>query len=202
MGSAILVEGHLALRKALQNYAPDLLKISRKEVAAALIPIVNEARGHVPPSSPMSGWAPRSFSEARWPFYYASIIKRGIGYQTSPSRTNRFGWSALARIENKTRIGAIYETAGRKNGQGQEWVGPKAGGLSRGVSRSVNPRAGNQFISNLGQLYGTKKETGRLIYRAWENDRGKANDAYFKAVNKANDNLVKRSAMFNLTRAA
>ena len=191
MPSAVRVEGHIELRRALRNYSPDLAKELKREVSAALIPIVNEARGHVPPSSPMSGWAPRSFSEARWPFYYASIIKRGISYALSPSKTNRFGWSALARIENKTRIGAIYETAGRLNGQGQEWVGPKAGGKSRGVSRSINPNAGRQFISNLGQLYGTKKETGRLIYRAWENNRGKANDAYFKAVEKANANFNK-----------
>lgn len=195
MGSAIRVEGHLALRKALKDYSPDLAKQTRKEIGAALLPIVNEAKSFVPPSSPMSGWAPRSFSEALWPFYYASIIKKGIGYQTAPALANRFGWVALARIENKSRLGAIYETAGRKNGQGQEWVGPKAGGLSRGVSRSNNPFAGNQFISNLGQLYGTKKETGRLIYRAWANDRGKANDAYFKAVEKANANLSKRTTV-------
>jgi len=191
MPSAVRVEGHIELRRALRNYSPDLAKELKREVSAALIPIVNEARGYVPPSSPMSGWAPRPFSEARWPFYDTTKIKRGISYALSPSKTNRFGWSSLARIENKSNIGAIYDSAGRKNPDGQEWVGPKAGGASKGVSRSNNPNAGRQFISNLGPLFGRKKEEGRLIFRAWANNGGKANDAYFKAVEKANANFNK-----------
>ena len=105
-------------------------------------------------------------------------------------------------------IGAIYETAGRKNGQGQEWVGPKAGGASKKVSRSVNPYAGNQFISNLGQLYGTNRRgtdhrmMGRLIFRAWANTQGKANASVFKAIENTTEKFNKRASIVDLRRAA
>ena len=69
------VVGALGLRKALNQYAPDLAKELTKELGATLRPIVQQARGFVPAESPMSGWAPRSFSEARFPTYNASVIK-------------------------------------------------------------------------------------------------------------------------------
>jgi hypothetical protein len=37
----------------------------------------------------------------------------------SPSKPNKNGFVALARILNKSAAGAIYETAGRKNPKGQ-----------------------------------------------------------------------------------
>lgn len=167
MASAVRVEGHIELRRALKNYAPELAKESRKEIGAALIPIVNEARGYVPPTSPMSGWAARPMSEARFPFFNAATMRGGIGYQTAPAKANRFGWSALARIENKSRVGAIYDTAGRKTS-----------GSGSGV----------KFISNMGALFGRAQtnEDGRLIFRAWARNEGKAVDAYFKAITSAN----------------
>jgi hypothetical protein len=104
-------------------------------------------------------------------------------------------------------VGAIYETAGRKNGQGQDWVGPKAGGASKGVSRSVNPYAGNQFISNLGQLYGPNRKgdhrmMGRLIFRAWAKTQGRANASVFKAIEKTTEKFNKRTEIVDLRRAA
>lgn len=50
------VVGAVALRKALNQYAPDLAKELSKELGAILKPIVAEARGFVPLKSPMSGW--------------------------------------------------------------------------------------------------------------------------------------------------
>jgi hypothetical protein len=104
-------------------------------------------------------------------------------------------------------IGAIYETAGRKNGQGQDWVGPKAGGSSKGVSRSVNPYAVNQFITNLGQLYVTKRGAdhrmmGRLIFRAWAKTQGRANASVFKAIEQSTEKFNKRASVVDLRRAA
>lgn len=199
---SVQVLGHVELRKALMHYAPDLAKELRKEIGLALKPIVDEARGYVPMEAPLSGWVPRHFTSARWPLYVASEIKGGIGFATSPEKTNRFGWANLARIENKSAAGAIFETAGRKNGQGQDWVGPKDTGRNKNVSRSRNPYAGNQFISALGQLYGTKKDTGRLIFRAWANNQGRATDAYFKAIEKANAKFIARTQIVDLKRAA
>ena len=197
------VVGAVALRKALNQYAPDLAKELTKELGAILKPIVSEARGYVPIKSPMSGWEKTETRKGgSFPKYDAAEIKRGIVYKTSPSKPNRAGFVNAVRIQNKSMIGAIYETAGRKNGQGQDWVGPRAGGASKGVSRSVNPYAGNQFISNLGQLYGSKKNTGRLIFRAWAKTQGKANAAVFKAIENTTAQFNKRTELVDLRRAA
>jgi hypothetical protein len=128
-------------------------------------------------------------------------------YKTTPSKPNRAGFVNNIRIQNKSMVGAIYETAGRKNGQGQDWVGPKAGGASKGVSRSVNPYAGNQFISNLGQLYGPNRKgdhrmMGRLIFRAWAKTQGRANASVFKAIEKTTEKFNKRTEIVDLRRAA
>ena len=192
----------IEVRRALLNYAPDLQKELTKEWATILKPVVAEARGYVPATAPMSGWAPRSFSQATFPTYNAQVIRSGIVYQTTPSKPTRSGFVNLVRIKNKSMVGAIYETAGRKNGQGQTWVGPKAGGASKGVSRSNNPYAGNQFIANLGQLYGSKGNTGRLIYRAWANTQGKANARVIRALETTTAKFNKRTATVDIQRAA
>lgn len=197
----------VALRKALNKYAPDLAKELTKELGAVLKPIVNEARSYVPLVSPMSGWGPVAQPRGRFPKYDALEIRKGIIYKTTPSMPNKAGFVNAIRIQNKSMVGAIYETAGRKNGQGQNWVGPSAGGASKGVSRSVNPRAGNQFISNLGQLYGPSRKgdsrmMGRLIFRAWANTQGRANASVFKAIEQTTDRFNKRTAMVDVRRAA
>lgn len=201
------VVGAVALRKALTKYAPDLAKELTKELGAVLKPVVNEARSFVPVRSPMSGWSPVDEPKGKFPKYNALEIRRGIIYKTTPSKPNRAGFVNNIRIQNKSMIGAIYETAGRKNGQGQDWVGPKAGGASKGVSRSVNPYAGNQFISNLGQLYGPNRKgdhrmMGRLIFRAWAKTQGKANASVFKAIEKTTEKFNKRTAIVDVRRAA
>ena len=201
------VVGAVALKKALNKYAPDLAKELTKELGAVLKPIVNEARSFVPVASPMSGWSEVASPRGRFPKYNASEIRKGIIYKTTPSKPNRAGFVNNIRIQNKSMIGAIYETAGRKNGQGQDWVGPKAGGASKGVSRSNNPYAGNQFISNLGQLYGPARKgdhrmMGRLIFRAWANTQGRANASVFKAIENTTTKFNRRTAMVDVRRAA
>jgi hypothetical protein len=178
----IEIRGNVDLRKALRAFAPDLEKQLKKDLAAAMKPVVAKARGFAPAQAPMSGWAPRSFSEAKFPFYSASTIKSGIVYSTSPSKVNPYGFSSMATITNKSAAGAIYETAGR-NGP-QPWVGPKAGGASKGVSRSVNPGAGATFINNLPELTNSLKGRGRLIFKAWAQDQGKADGAALTAIDK------------------
>ncbi len=201
------IVGGIALRKALNKYAPDLAKELTKEFATILKPLVAEARSFVPAQSPMSGWAERATDGGhKFPKYDAAEIKRGIMYKTTPSKVNSQGFKNTVRIQNKSMIGAIYETAGRKNGQGQDWVGPRAGGASKGVSRSVNRYAGNQFISNLGNLYGSGKKDskmmGRLIFRAWANSQGRANAKVFKAIEQTTEKFNKRSQIVDLKRAA
>ena len=196
----IELRGNIDLRKALRSFAPDLEKQLRKDLAAAMKPVVAKARGFVPAESPMSGWAPRSFSEGRFPTYSQSTIKSGITYSTGASKVNRYGFSSMATISNKSAAGAIYETAGR-NGP-QPWVGPKAGGVSKKVSRSVNPGAGAQFIENLPELTSSLKGRGRLIFKAWAQDQGKAEGAALTAIDKITRAFNARVEAGPLSRAA
>jgi len=185
------LRGNTDLRKALRNFTPDLDKTLRKELGAALRPVVKQARGFVPGNSDiMRGWQARSFSEARFPFYDSSIIKSGITYSTGVGKPNKNGFTSMARIMNKSAVGAIYEIAGRIGPQ--PWVGPKAGGSSHKVSRSNWKGAGQQFINNLGPLTSSLKGQGRLIYKAWAANRGLAEGAAMRAIDSA-------TKQFNIT---
>jgi hypothetical protein len=114
----------------------------------------------------------------------------------------------LASIENKSALGAIIETAGRKNPGGQPWVGPGKSVAQKRYSHSVNPGAGAQFNKNLGPIYGKKKTSGigdkrgRLIYRAWDETNGKVLAAYFKAVQNTTAKFNKRTSIVDVKRAA
>ena len=156
------VKGGVELRKALRKFAPELGKETQKEIAAVLKPVVKEARGFVT-SSPLSNWAREG---GRFPRFDASIIKRGIGYKTTPSKPNRRGFRALAQIRNMSAAGAIYETAGRR-------------------VPSTKPSSRPNFAQAMGPLSGTGKDRGRLIYAAWENDKGNATKAVLKAIDNA-----------------
>lgn len=200
--------GATNLRKALLKYAPDLQKEMKTEIAAALKPIVREARGYVPTEGNiMHGWLPRSFSEAKFPTYNSTLIKKGITFKSTPDKVNNNGFTTLASIRNQTAIGAIAETAGRL-GQPQPWVGPKKNIGQKRYSHSVNPEAGKQFIQNLGPLYGDRRKggisdhRGRYLYRAWAQNNGKAMAAYFKAVQNAGDKFNKRTSVVDIRRAA
>lgn len=196
------IRGNIDLRKALKNFTPDLEKELRKELRAALKPVVRQAKGFAPAVSPMSGWAGRSFSEGRFPTYSASTVVSGITYSVSPSKPNKNGFTSMARIINKSAVGAIYETAGRKNPNGQTWVGPKAGGVSKGVSRSNNPNAGKQFIQNLPPLISSLKGRGRLIYRAWAENKGVAEGAAMKAIDSATQQFYAQAKTKTFKKAA
>lgn len=180
----IEIRGNADLRKAMRRFTPDLEKALKKEIGKALRPVVAEAKGFVPAVSPMRGWAGRSFNEGYFPTYNAATIIAGITYKSTPSKVNENGFSSMASVQNKSRVGAIYEGAGRANPNGQPWVGPK-GSASHKFSHSNNPKAGKQFIENLPPLVSSLKGRGRLIYRAWANNRGKAEGAVMKAIDAA-----------------
>jgi len=200
MGVKIEIRGNADLRKAMRRFTPDLEKSLKKEIGAALRPVVNQAKGFVPATSPMSGWAGRSFSEGKFPTYNAGTIIKGITYKTTPSAINENGFSSMASIQNNSRVGAIFESAGRIGPQ--PWVGPKAGSSSNKVSKSNNPNAGQQFIDNLPPLVSSLKGRGRLIYRAWANSQGKAEGATMKAIDTALTQFRKNAAQGKLGKAA
>ena len=198
----IELSGNADLRKALRRFAPDLEQELRKELRAALSPVVKKARGYVTDDSPMSGWRGRAFSEAKFPTYNPITIRRSIGYKVTPSKVNANGFSSMASIYNSSAAGAIYEVAGIKNPNGQPWVGVKAGGSSKGVSRSVNPKAGEQFINNLPPIVSSLKGRGRLIYRAWADSKGVAEGPAMKAIDNAVSAFYKRAETTTFRRVA
>jgi hypothetical protein len=171
------VKGALELRKAIRKFSPELAKETRKELASLLAPIVKTARGFIPSQAPISGWGKAS-SNGRFPEWSSAEAKRGIGYKTTPSRANKAGWSYLVRIVNASAGGAIYETAGRKNKDGQpnykrksvvyrtggsgpgdfeiNYYEEKDNSYRKGFNNSLNPNAGKQFINSLNS-------TGQLV---------------------------------------
>lgn len=168
------VKGAVALRKSLRQFSPDLAKALPKEVGAALKPITKAARGYLPDDSQvLSGWLARDNSKARFPAYTARIARAGIGYKTTPSKPNRRGFRSLARVFNKSAAGAIYETMGRKTPN----------------SRFVQNQSGKYN----GQMKGSDKMQGRALFRAYEENNGKARDAVLKAIKSAADKLNARS---------
>jgi len=206
------LDNAVALSKALKQYAPELAKETQKEIAGHLRKVVNQARGFVPSDSPLSGWG-NAVGIWEYRVFDAGIIKRGLGYSTTPTKPNKRGFRSLATIFNKSAAGAIYETAGRKNPQGlppaqrvkkyrngkfiTEWQ------TDRTVNKSANPNAGRQFINALPPLVDsqqsnsagrrTRKTKGRLLFRAWANDQGKTTAAVVKAIQASNEKVVKKS---------
>ena len=163
----VKLQGAVALRKALAVVEPTLAKETSKEIASFLKPVVKQARGYIPSNEQIiSGWLVAN-ARGTWErvAYDASVARKGITYKSTPSRVNRQGFSALASIFNKSAAGAIYETAGRKSG----------------VVGRFSPQLG-------GEIKGDKqKMQGRAIFRAFEEDRGKAQDGVVKAIFKAKD---------------
>ena len=200
------VKGAIELRKALKKIQPELAKESDKEIRALLKVVSNRAKGFVPSEAPLSGWSKEVGTWANRS-YNSGVIKRGIGYSTSPSKPNKRGFRTLASIFNKSAAGAIYETAGRKSGpQGQPSQASTRGvyssyvDTSNKVNKSANPNAGRQFIEAMGELVDsqvsgkagrrTHKTKGRLIFRAWALDQGRTKAAVLKAMNKSVETAI------------
>jgi hypothetical protein len=209
------LKGADKLRKALREFEPDLAKQTTKQMTAVLKPMTNKARGYMPADTQMlSGWTKATASADTvkyrvFPKYDQTEAKHGVKYSTSPSKPNKRGFVSLARIVNKSAGGAIYETAGRKNPGGQPSQASTRGKFSNyidtsnKVNKSLNPNAGKQFIAranSFGQLVNarprqqgeagraTRKMTGRVIFRAFSEDQGKAVGAVAKAIqNSANE---------------
>ena len=197
----IELQGNADLRKALRRFAPDLEKNLKIELKRGLAPVAKAAKGFVPAQSPLSGWAGRSFNEGFFPTYNASTIKSKIGFSTAVTKKNARGFSSMASVFNNSRAGAIYESAGRNGAQGQPWVGPN-GPAGKKYSHSRNPKAGEQFIAAMPELSGSLKGRGRLIFKAWNLDKGRAEGIVNKAISTAEQELYKRSKSGSLRSAA
>jgi hypothetical protein len=200
------VKGVIALRKALNAYAPDLAKELTAEITKSLKVIQKDARGFVPNRAPagLYNWDDnakgkqitaktsmfRTFNtEGRlrmFPLYNATEIKRGIVYRTGYGKPNSKGFRSLFRVKNSSAAGAIYETAGRAHPSGD----PR--------SKSNNPNAGARFVQQ-GALYGRKSSAGdmrgRVIFRAWEQDQGKQLTSIMRAIETTTMKFNKRATV-------
>jgi hypothetical protein len=206
-------KGVIALRKALNAYAPDLAKELTAEITKSLKVIQKDARGFIPSMAPnnLYNWNDnasgkkitaktsmfRTFNtEGRvrmFPLYNASEIKRGIVYRTGYGKPNSKGFRSLFRIKNNSAAGAIYETAGRLHPTGD----PR--------SKSNNPNAGARFVQQ-GPIYGRKSSAGdmrgRVIFRAWEQDQGQQTAAIFKAIENTRIKFNKRTTVSSARESA
>ena len=208
------VKGVLALRKALNAYAPDLAKELTAEITKSLKVIQKDARGFIPSMAPnnLYNWNDqakgrqitaktsmfRTFNtEGRlrmFPLYNAAEIKRGIVYRTGYGKPNAKGFRSLFRVRNLTAAGAIYEIAGRLHPNGD----PR--------SKSNNPRAGARFVQQ-GALYGRKTGSsgdmrGRAIFRAWDQDQGKQLAHIMQAIENTRVKFNKRATVSSVRESA
>lgn len=192
----VVIEGVVGLRKALNKLAPDIKKELDKELREALKPIIADARSKVPSVAPggLINWnhpgyerKSRTSRNRAFPSYDAKAVRKGLVYSVSPSRMKNSGFVSLFSLLNRSATGAIIETSGRANPQGD----------SR--SQSNNPSAGSRFIGAMNGVGGLvdysgrgKNSTGRLLYAAYARNQGRALNAILQAINTAQNNLVKR----------
>lgn len=214
------VQGALEFRKALKKFEPELAKETQKEMAGLLKKVVSKAKGYVPSEAPLSGWGNNVGLWGGDRTYNAAMIKKGIGYTTTPSKPNKRGFRSLAAVFNKSAAGAIYETAGRKNPNGQppakRTVAFRGGQVvpawesGKDINTSANPKAGKQFIDAMGPMYVAKRQAGqggrvsrkmngRLIFRAWGEDQGRTNAAIIKAIEKSMSKALQLTKGNNIT---
>lgn len=156
------VAGAINLRKALRKFAPDLAAETTKEIGNFLKPVVKNARGFIPSNNQIpSGWLVGN-QKGKWAraAFDSAVAKRGISYKTTPSKVNRSGFRSLVSILNKSAAGAIYETAGRKSG----------------IDGRFTPRLQGSIVGP------SQKMQGRAMFKAWQQDQGKAKGAVLKAI--------------------
>ena len=200
MSSTVEVTGGKRLIVALKKYDKDLAKEMNTEMADYLKPVVRQSRSYLPEQSPLSNWG-KDVSSAEtinyrpFPRYNGLKARRGVGYTTTPSKPNKKGFIYFAQVFNSEASGAIFETAGRKNPNGQPWAG-KNKNSGKNYSHSNNPNAGYQFIHSMPELYivprkanqsgkPSRKMNGRVIFRAWAETYGKVTPQIIKAMEKA-----------------
>jgi hypothetical protein len=122
-----------------------------------------------------------------FPKYNPLVIRKGLTFSLAASRRNSAGYVSFYRLLNKSAAGAIIETAGRKNFNGDP------------ESQSNNPQAGAHFNRAIQGTYGgfksignRREDKGRLLFAAYYRDQGKVIDAVFKAISKAQTTYAAR----------
>lgn len=158
-------------------------------------------------------FGPSSNKYQSFPKYDQSEVRQGIVYRQGSNNKGQIAgakftrrWQVSYFIANNSAGGAIYETAGRVHPNGRPTSHIVASrhrfnkrySVSSGTrqdNNSLNPNAGKQFLEPLGPIYGQRgtvdprfgntDQRGRLIYRAWEENQGRAAHSVNLAINVA-----------------
>jgi hypothetical protein len=177
--------------KAMRKFDPDLANAMNKQIKGVMLPIRDAARGFAPMNkSLLSGWTnplafgPQSTKYRPFPKYDQSEVQNGIVYKAGSNNKGEVAgakftrrWQVAYFVANNSPGGAIFETSGRKSGPG----GNKN-------TKSLNKNAGEQFMQSLNSFSLIGPSTafkGRLIYRAWAENQGRASHAVNLAINTA-----------------
>jgi hypothetical protein len=187
------ITGVQSTLKDMRKFNPDLAKQMNTQIKNAMMPIRDKSRALAPGNSEMlSGWTGsfESFATTKYrafPNYDQSEVTKGIIYRQGANTKGEVMGAQFKRrfqvthyIANTSAGGAIYETSGRLSSASKP-------------SRSLNPNARSQFLAPLGPLYGSRgggndprfgntDQRGRLIYRAWHEDQGRAAHAVNLAI--------------------
>lgn len=188
----VVIEGVVGLRKALNKLAPDIKKQMDTEIREALKPVIKDARSKVPGSAPggLYNWNDPGYTRKSiigkkegFPSYNQQIIRRGLTYSLGTKRFDNTGFVSLFTLLNKSRVGAIIETAGRT-------------GAPNPRAKSNNPNAGERFVGAMNGIGALRdyagrgqNSTGRLLYAAYARNQGRALNATLAAVEKAKQSL-------------
>ena len=204
----IVVEGVEELKRALKKYAPDLRAEMDREITAELKMVRDAARERVPGGVPggLYNWqdngrdpVSRTSKSEAFPLYNPVIVRKGLVYRTGTSKRNAYGFAALFSLWNSSRVGAILETAGRKNPNGRPQMGNHGSKSTQTFGRSNYEGAGRRFVGAMADV-GTLKSydqharsRGRLLYAVYAERQGKTLDAVFKAIEKAKIKFEQRA---------
>jgi len=172
MEGEVILTGLKDTKKALKQYAPEVLKEMNAEIKAVGKSVATLAKARIPEAPPMRGWrtvpaaAPRARGGAGWPAYSPSEMKKGIKFKTGGARRKKGSTTSDAySLINQSAAGMIFELAGRtSNGAG----------------------SGVAFINDLNHI----RKASRAIYSALD-ERGKREvaQAISDAVEKAEQAL-------------
>ena len=191
----VVIEGVVGLRKALNKLAPDIKKQMDKEIREALKPVIKDARSKVPGQAPggLFNWDDPGYTRKSiigkkegFPSFNQQIIRRGLTYSLGTKRFDGTGFVSLYTLFNKSRVGAIIETAGRT-------------GVPNPRSQSNNPNAGERFTGAMNGIGGLvdyagrgQKSKGRLLYAAYARNQGRALNSTLTAIEKAKQTFYGR----------
>lgn len=164
---ATVVKGLDQFVRNLKKFEPDLRKSLDKELRATVNPIVKKMRGYIPNEiSGLSNWSkPAANTDAAqlgkkrpFPRYNPGLARKGIKFLSGRTKPDNKGFVATYRISNTTGVGAIFETAGRKN-----------------ENAGTDPRAKwfNDHVNAASDLKGENLKRGRALFRAWDEDQGR-----------------------------